>query len=290
MLNRPWGHRDGKMLENQVSRELMERLVRVDSKLEKLLTSQIVNQKEEPADVLPVPDGGGAQEIGPALRADDDVPQREDAASLSPKPLKFNATISPAEADTILQKVQRINNDAELMERIIRLEKQNRKITILGSMFMTLVVLILAAFTVLMVQANIFHKGVSRYALEKVDSPKPSAGKETAPVTEPQPAGPLAEVKESPAAGSVTKESDPKPVESAAPITETKSSKETAPVKYVGSITSNKYHYPNCKWAATIKPYKLRNFSSVKEARENGYIPCPTCRPPGSDEEELSTR
>jgi hypothetical protein len=268
----------------------MERLARVDSKLEKLLTSQVVNQKEDLADGLPVSDAGEAQEIGPAPRADDDVPQSEDSAPLSPKPLKSNATISPVEADTILQKVQKINSDAELMERIIRLEKQNRKITILGSMFITLVVMILAAFTILMVQAHIFHKGVSRYALEKVDSPKPAAGKKTAPVTESQPAGPLAKVKDSPAGGSVAKESDPKPVESAAPITDPKNSKETAPVKYVGSITSNKYHYPNCKWAATIKPYKLRTFSSVKEARENGYIPCPTCKPPRSDEEELSTR
>lgn len=54
-------------------------------------------------------------------------------------------------------------------------------------------------------------------------------------------------------------------------------------VKYVGSITSNKYHYPDCKWAKTIQPEKLIGFSSVKEAREKGYIPCPVCRPPVED-------
>jgi hypothetical protein len=278
------------MSENQVSRELMERLARVDSKLEKLLTSQVVIEEADLADVPPVPDAGGAPEIGPDPWADDDAPEVDDAAPFPPKTLRSKAAISPVEADTILQKVQKINSDAELMERVVRLEKQNRKITILGSMFMTLVVLILAAFTVLMVQANVIHQGVIRHALQKVESPKPSASKKTAPVNDPQPAGPLAKVNDSPAAGPVAKESDAKPVESAAPITDPKSGQETAPVKYVGSITSNKYHYPDCKWAATIKPYKLRTFSSVKEAREAGYIPCPTCRPPASDGEEHSHR
>jgi hypothetical protein len=58
-------------------------------------------------------------------------------------------------------------------------------------------------------------------------------------------------------------------------------------VKYVGSITSNKYHYPDCKWAKAIQPEKLIGFSSVKEAREKGYIPCPVCRPPVEDKPDL---
>ena len=51
-------------------------------------------------------------------------------------------------------------------------------------------------------------------------------------------------------------------------------------VKYVGSKTSNKYHYPDCKWAKTIRPDKLVTFGSAEEARDQGYIPCPTCKPP----------
>ncbi len=54
-------------------------------------------------------------------------------------------------------------------------------------------------------------------------------------------------------------------------------------VKYVGSKTSNKYHYPDCKWAKQIRPERMLGFRSVKEAREKGYIPCPTCKPPLTD-------
>lgn len=49
---------------------------------------------------------------------------------------------------------------------------------------------------------------------------------------------------------------------------------------YVGSTTSNKYHYPTCKWARTIKPARLLKFKSVEEAQERQYLPCPVCKPP----------
>jgi hypothetical protein len=53
-----------------------------------------------------------------------------------------------------------------------------------------------------------------------------------------------------------------------------------AEVMYVGSKTSNKYHYPTCKWAKEIRPEKLIIFKSAKEAQERHYIPCPVCKPP----------
>ena len=52
---------------------------------------------------------------------------------------------------------------------------------------------------------------------------------------------------------------------------------------YVGSIQSDKYHYPDCYWAQQIKPENLIRFSSVKEALDNGYVPCKVCNPPTSD-------
>ncbi len=55
-------------------------------------------------------------------------------------------------------------------------------------------------------------------------------------------------------------------------------------VEYVGSITSDKYHYRSCQWAKYIIPRKEVVFHSVAEARQEGYIPCPTCRPPRQDE------
>lgn len=54
--------------------------------------------------------------------------------------------------------------------------------------------------------------------------------------------------------------------------------------RYVGSRTSDKYHYPHCKWVNLIKSERLQSFSSVKEAQDNGnYVRCPTCQPPHAD-------
>jgi hypothetical protein len=53
-----------------------------------------------------------------------------------------------------------------------------------------------------------------------------------------------------------------------------------AKVVYVGSKTSNKYHYPTCKWVKQIKPGRLITFKSVEDARNRRYIPCPACKPP----------
>lgn len=50
--------------------------------------------------------------------------------------------------------------------------------------------------------------------------------------------------------------------------------------EFVGSKTSNKYHYPTCKWVKEIKPHKVVKFDSPEKAAKAGYIACPTCRPP----------
>ncbi len=57
-------------------------------------------------------------------------------------------------------------------------------------------------------------------------------------------------------------------------------------VVYVGSINSNKYHYTWCRWAQKISPYNLVGFSSAKEAKSKGYIPCKVCRPPSEDKKQ----
>ena len=50
--------------------------------------------------------------------------------------------------------------------------------------------------------------------------------------------------------------------------------------KYVGSINSNIYHYPSCKWAKKIYPQNEIWFSSPSDAKVHGYRPCKVCRPP----------
>lgn len=86
----------------------------------------------------------------------------------------------------------------------------------------------------------------------------------------------------------LAKQSEPAPIdqESSAKATSRTSNQGALlppAIKYVGSISSNKYHYPQCKWAKTIAPRKVSDFASVAEAQNAGYIPCPTCRPPLAD-------
>ncbi len=53
---------------------------------------------------------------------------------------------------------------------------------------------------------------------------------------------------------------------------------------YVGSKTSNRYHYPTCRWVKEIRPESLMKFQSVQEAREQRHpIACPACWPPRAD-------
>lgn len=47
----------------------------------------------------------------------------------------------------------------------------------------------------------------------------------------------------------------------------------------VGSIKSNKYHYPSCVWAKKIHDDNIIRFSGPEDARSNGYVPCKVCKP-----------
>ena len=49
---------------------------------------------------------------------------------------------------------------------------------------------------------------------------------------------------------------------------------------FVGSLESDKYHYPSCRWAKKILPENEIWFSSSEEARAAGYVPCGVCKPP----------
>jgi hypothetical protein len=47
----------------------------------------------------------------------------------------------------------------------------------------------------------------------------------------------------------------------------------------VGSISSRKYHLPDCRYAQKIKPENLVTFSNSEEAEREGYLPCKVCNP-----------
>jgi len=48
---------------------------------------------------------------------------------------------------------------------------------------------------------------------------------------------------------------------------------------FVGSVKSNKYHYPSCQWAKKISPQNEIWFTSSADARAQGYVPCGVCHP-----------
>ena len=56
-----------------------------------------------------------------------------------------------------------------------------------------------------------------------------------------------------------------------------------ADFKYVGSKNSNKYHYPDCKWAKKISAKNLVTFKTAEEAVKARYVPCKVCKPPAKD-------
>jgi len=67
-----------------------------------------------------------------------------------------------------------------------------------------------------------------------------------------------------------------------APVVEGSDASEIKAVsenEYVGSINSNRFHYPNCKWAKKIKEGNKIWFKNRKEALDKGYIPCKVCNP-----------
>ncbi len=49
---------------------------------------------------------------------------------------------------------------------------------------------------------------------------------------------------------------------------------ETEQGKFVGSVNSNKYHWPECPSAKKISPQNQIWFSSEAEAQAAGYAPC----------------
>ena len=189
------------MSEHLLPRNLMERLARVDSKLEQLLAHQTLSQDEGLAETQPSPDEKFSADILVADSEDEKINPAAGFSEGSKNPLPFRVAVSAREADSIFQKVEKINRDVEVMGRVEKLERQNRKIVILGSMFMTLVILVFGVSTFLMFQANLFNQGIFLNAWQRVNPSQPSSGEAAAKVTVPQPPKPIAEVH------------DPKPAE-----------------------------------------------------------------------------
>ena len=50
--------------------------------------------------------------------------------------------------------------------------------------------------------------------------------------------------------------------------------KESENGKFMGSITSKKYHRLDCRYALKIKPENRIYFQSIEDAKGQGYLPC----------------
>ncbi|MEG1501456.1 MAG: stalk domain-containing protein [Clostridiales bacterium] len=49
--------------------------------------------------------------------------------------------------------------------------------------------------------------------------------------------------------------------------------------KYIASKSSNKFHYPSCRYAKNISKANQIGFNTPQEAKKQGYTPCDTCKP-----------
>jgi competence protein ComEC len=80
--------------------------------------------------------------------------------------------------------------------------------------------------------------------------------------------------------GSVSKPSYAKTSALTLPINPIAFSTTASQQSFVGSIKSDKYHYPSCSGAQKIKSANRIWFSSSADARAHGYTPCKICSPP----------
>ena len=185
----------------------------------------------------------------------------EDGTAETESPRKgLGSGITPMETEAIIQRIETVHWETKISERLTKVERQARRLTVLGAMFLTILSVGLLTLSFLMIQTRLSHQTPllrdGKVADKAVGSPHSSLTVKN---------GDLApEIKSDKPDGGSSLGSKKNP-------------------RYLGSITSNKYHYPDCKWAKTIIPEKLISFNSVAEAEGKGYIRCPTCKPPSED-------
>ena len=263
-------------------RDLVGKLARIDSEWESLkglLTFKSPYKSEKPAKDPAVHDASqmdmGNKVVG--------FPQASCQVKTQTKGEGGRTTmaVTPMEMEVLSQKIRDNSHDEASRERLSKVEKQIRKLTLLVITFMTLTIALFAVLTFLQFKDSLlprlaFHQPKEITAPANLPSPEPQVLAETLPTSSAVPV----------ASGSQLADAAALPVEKAGQSVETApapAAAEPAP-KFVGSITSNKIHCPDCKWAAKIKPERLITFSSIAAAREQGYIPCPVCRPHETDE------
>ncbi len=204
---------------------------------------------------------------------------------------KMNKVVSPLEEEGIIERARKSYEETKILERLARVESQVRRLTIYGSIFCLLMGAFMFASSLLSLslRENFALSGKkSRQTIRQIIPAQPPEKGSRSLKSPDQPGNPVPQEPKTPASD---RETSALPADQESlPVSNTPQEPTTPAVTYVGSITSNKYHYPECKWAKTIIPRKVRVFQSVDEAQKAGCIRCPVCQPPLTDDPEPPTR
>jgi hypothetical protein len=296
-------------------RNLVVKLARIDNEWESLkgmLTFKGESRNEEPAKNLALHNKSQTYEDNKVVGFGKTSAQVKTHTGYQRVPRTMPVTPMESEAltEALTQEIGESSHEETLMERLSKVESQIHKLTLMVVTFMTLTIALVAFLTFLGIKDNLVNWSASQPPKEISSAAKPAIpeakevsanGRQslsTAPMaTDPQSSGSEGMVPANdppaPIANEMVSPSDPQSASKTALPSENDvkplatvsapAAAEPAP-KFVGSITSNKIHYPDCKWAKTIKPERLITFPSIAAARAQGYIPCPVCRPHESDE------
>ncbi|MFA5110449.1 MAG: hypothetical protein WC443_03495 [Desulfobaccales bacterium] len=265
-------------------RNLVGKLARIDSEWESLkglLTFRVPHKNDEPANSPAAYDAGSMDMANNLVEFPGSTSpvkiQPGDEESHSPIP------ITPRELEAITRKGGK-GHDKTLMERLIKVERQIHKLTLLVTAFMTLAIALFAVIAFLGFKDNLVNRSALPQPQELAAASNPPSPEAVVPANDsqlssaPEIISPSNPQPLSPTDGSVTND--------AGKLSETETSPavpDPAP-KFVGSMTSNKAHYPDCRWAARINAKNLVTFPSLAAAQEQGYVPCPVCRPHEADD------
>jgi hypothetical protein len=182
---------------------------------------------------------------------------------------KATIHVTSLEADAITKRIEKLDEETKIRERLANIEKQNFNLTIYA-IGCTLLILFMVFSTYFFQDSY----ASSRSGMEKQVEPQIAATTGTHNREAPTSLVPKA----LPQPTTVTPDN-----QKGLTGISTPQEKKTPQVEYVGSRNSNKYHYRSCKWTRYIPPNNERVFHSVAEAQKAGYIRCPTCRPPLTD-------
>jgi hypothetical protein len=177
------------------------------------------------------------------------------------------------ESEAIIQRVEKLGEESDIREQLTKVQWQNRGL-------MVYAVICTIVFFYMVVSMLFSHDTLAGSASGRGQAAGAAAPGPTGALV---PAAPVSSLHDTAPPASPLEVSGKEGPQALPTLASAAKESETPNVEYVGSFTSNKYHYRSCKWAKYIGPRNQRVFISVAEAQKAGYISCPTCQPPLSD-------